>query len=152
MYASGATRDLTPTELDALLVTSQLQNARHNISGMLLYSEGSFFQVLEGTEADVDTTFARIGADSRHSHTTCIIREPIAARAFEAWTMGYAQITDADANAIVGRNDFYAARSCIMSLNPGRARKLLQAFAAGRWQTPIRRTVIDAAASPVAIP
>jgi hypothetical protein len=143
VYASGATRDLTAVELDALLVSSQQKNARSGISGILLYSKGSFFQVLEGTRAEVDATFARIGGDSRHSHTTCIIREPIAARSFEAWTMGYAPLSEADAQTIVGFNDFYGARSCLQSLNPGRARKLLQAFATGRWHTPIQRTVVD---------
>ncbi|MEP6834771.1 MAG: BLUF domain-containing protein [Gemmatimonas sp.] len=143
IYASGATRDLSPADLDTILVASQRNNARQNVSGILLFSEGSFFQVLEGTSADVEATFARIGADTRLIHTTCIIREPIAVRAFATWTMGYAQLSNADANAIVGRNDFYAARSCITSLNPGRARKLLQAFASGRWQTPIRRSALD---------
>jgi len=138
IYASGATRDLSPAELDSILVASQRNNAPVNVTGILLYSAGSFFQVLEGPSTAVDAIFARIDADSRHSHTTCIIREPIAVRSFPEWTMGYAQINDSEANDIVGRNDFYAARNCLMSMNPGRARKLLQAFGAGRWHTLVR--------------
>ncbi|MEO7998133.1 MAG: BLUF domain-containing protein [Gemmatimonadaceae bacterium] len=145
IYASGATRDMSANDLADILSRSHVNNAGVNVSGILLYSVGSFFQVLEGNSADVDATFDRIAGDSRHAHTTVIIREPIPARSFQEWTMGYAQISDADADAIVGRNDFYAARSCLMSLNPGRARKLLQAFASGRWQSQVRASAIEPA-------
>lgn len=55
--------------------------------------------------------------------------------------MGYAQLSDSEVNSIVGRNDFYATRNCIMSLNRGRARKLLESFAVGRWHTQVRQSV-----------
>lgn len=59
---------------------------------MLLYTEGGFFQVLEGDAADVDDTYSRIERDRRHCKITLINRESIAAREFSQWTMGFCTV------------------------------------------------------------
>lgn len=50
VYRSAATRSVGPKELDALLWATRRISARRGITGMLLYFEGSFFQVLEGEQ------------------------------------------------------------------------------------------------------
>lgn len=115
-----------------------MHNSRSGVTGMLLYSDGSFFQVLKGTETAIDITFARIALDTRHQQTTCIIREPIARRAFSDWTMGFADVSAEQIAGIVGTNDFFQNGRCVDALDPGRAPKLLQAFASGRWRTRLR--------------
>jgi len=108
----------------------------------LLYTKGSFFQVLEGEPAVVDATFDRITRDPRHDKITVIIREPIAERSFEDWSMGYAALAQEELRLIVGRNDFFTDGNCYTSLGNGRAKKLLRAFAMGRW-----RAQLDASAA-----
>lgn len=141
IYASCAARALAPQELGNILAASRRNNTRDDVTGMLLHSEGSFFQVLEGEADVVETVFARIDLDSRHVKTTCIIKEPIARRTFGEWTMGFAELSENEAKEIVGLNDFYRGGLCLETLNVGRARKLLQAFAAGRWHTQLRPDV-----------
>ncbi len=102
---------------------------------MLLYTNRSFFQVLEGEEARVDALLTRIHADPRHARLTVVIREVIAKRTFSDWTMGYATATLGEVSDLVGGNDFFSAQSCLVNLDGGRARKLLTAFANGRWRT-----------------
>jgi hypothetical protein len=51
------------------------------ITGMFLYSDGSFFQVLEGEAATVDALYEKLDRDKRHQQLTLIIREPIANQA-----------------------------------------------------------------------
>jgi hypothetical protein len=133
IYTSAATSALTSDELVALLQRVRALNQAHGITGMLLYSEHNFFQVLEGPSEVVDHTYARIALDQRHTRVTQIIREAITQRSFADWTMGFAEMDSRDLREIDGLNDFFAARSCLDALDAGRAKKLLAAFAAGRW-------------------
>lgn len=133
IYASAATRPFDKGELAALLHDARNNNARLGISGMLLHAESSFFQVVEGPADVIDALFARIERDPRHEQVTLIIREPIPRRMFANWSMGFHDVSRADAQGIAGLNDFFGNRS-VTTLNAGRARKLLAAFRDGRWR------------------
>ena len=135
LYSSAASRPFEPAELHELLAVARRKNQAIDVTGMLLYVDGSFFQVLEGEEATVDRLYQHIALDPRHTKCTLIIREPIAARAFSDWSMGYAQMTASDLSAIAGTNAFFRDDDFLSGLDDGRARKLLAAFGAGRWRT-----------------
>lgn len=135
IYASADTRVFDDGELHELLQQARLRNAQARVSGILLYTTGSFFQVLEGEAEAVDAIFDRIARDPRHEKVTVIVREPIAQRSFEDWSMGYASVTRKELRLIVGRNDFFDDGNCYINLGNGRAKKLLRAFAQGRWRT-----------------
>jgi len=133
IYSSAATGMFAEHEIPQLLEKTRAANAARLISGMLLYIEGSFFQVLEGEPEPVDALYRQISADPRHKHVTLIIREPIAQRSFGEWTMGFAALGRPEAGELLGENDFFTHASCFDELNPGRAKKLLAAFRRGRW-------------------
>jgi len=133
VYASAATHPFTAEQLEALLEQSRGANARVGLTGMLLYAEGSFFQVLEGEAQSVDAVAARIQRDQRHTNMIVIIREPIAYRAFGEWSMGFSRVSSSEIADLVGWNDFFDQGSCLERMSPGRAQKLLTAFARGRW-------------------
>jgi hypothetical protein len=107
------------------------------LTGMLLYSEydRSLFQLLEGEPAELDALYSKLLADTRHTRITLIIREPIAKRTFGEWTMGFTSVTWPQLQKIPGLNDFFRERTCMVDLDPGRAKKLLAAFADGRWHS-----------------
>ena len=134
IYSSAATIEFAEYEIPQLLEKTRAANAARGISGMLLYIEGSFFQVLEGASATVDALYQTISADPRHKHVTLIIREPITQRSFGEWTMGFATVGRLEAGGLLGENDFFAQASCFENLNPNRAKKLLAAFRRGRWR------------------
>lgn len=133
IYASTATRDWGVEELAALLARARVCNAALGVTGMLLYDRGNFFQVLEGPEAVVERLYARIATDPRHHRVVEIIHEPIAQRSFSAWTMGFARLDEVDLAEMPGLNDFFGAGHTLGQIDGGRAKKLLQAFSAGRW-------------------
>ncbi len=135
IYSSAATDSFAEHQIPQLLEKTRAANAARDITGMLLYIEGSFFQALEGPAQAVDTLYRTICADPRHKHVTLIIREAIAARSFGDWTMGFATLGRLEAGELVGRNDFFTQASCLEALNAGRAKKLLMAFSRGRWHT-----------------
>jgi hypothetical protein len=135
IYSSAAAGSFQEHEIPGLLERIRKANESIGVTGMLLYIEGSFFQVLEGDPVIIDALIGKIQSDTRHGHFTLIIREPIPARNFGEWTMGFETIGLAEAGKLLGENDFFKSASCVASLNAGRAKKLLSAFRGGRWRT-----------------
>jgi hypothetical protein len=134
--SSGA--DLTPAELQSLLDQCRRKNAVAGLTGMLLYQNRSFFQVLEGDRNVVEALYERISKDKRHTRVTKIILEPITDRAFADWTMGCPKLSSSQLAKIPGLNDFFARGKSYLELGEGRAKTLLHAFAQeGRWRTSI---------------
>jgi FAD-dependent sensor of blue light len=134
IYASTAESIFQESDIPALLEHARSANAAGALTGMLLYIEGGFFQVLEGDGAVVDEVYGRIKRDPRHSKVTLIIREPIAVRDFSEWTMGFCTVDPLQAGQLIGENDFFKSASCVTQLDSGRAKKLLAAFRTGRWR------------------
>ena len=69
-YASTALKEWSPEDLLKLLKESRTNNGAKNITGILLYANGTFFQVLEGDEATVSSVYAMIEKDKRHKDVT----------------------------------------------------------------------------------
>ena len=67
-YASAATVEFSDDDLRELLAKSRSNNMAAGITGMLLYHEGSFLQVLEGPSEAVEHLYARIRRDKRHGN------------------------------------------------------------------------------------
>lgn len=125
LYASNTHRDVSDPLLEDILAVSRRNNAACEVTGVLLYSEGCFMQVLEGEGAAVSKTFARIRADKRHWNTM-IMLDRDAPRAFGAWSMGLATA------AAIGDGMFALTREAIAGqLRPGAPAEiiaLLQTF------------------------
>jgi hypothetical protein len=134
IYASCASADFRECDIPVLLEKARSNNARLDITGMLLYIEGGFFQLLEGEERSVANLFATLRRDTRHSRVTQIILEPIVQRSFADWTMGFCTVAVREAAELSGENDFFTDSSCVTRLSRGRAKKLLRAFQTGSWR------------------
>jgi len=134
IYSSTAVGGLEVPDLKGILERARRSNADRSITGMLLHTSGSFFQVLEGEESALMELFAIISADARHTNVIKIIQEPIAQRSFGEWTMAFSEIAPSELAAIAGSNDFFHSGDSVGDLKPGRAKKLLAAFAEGRWR------------------
>lgn len=93
IYFSQSTPFYHESRLPTLLEQWRDYNAKANISGILLYVQGSIMQVLEGEAQAVETLFDRIQTDPRHTDVTRVMNRPIAQRLFPDWTMGYETLT-----------------------------------------------------------
>jgi hypothetical protein len=134
IYASSADSKMSDADLRAILDRARTVNSALDITGILLHTEGSYFQVLEGDAEAIDSLYAKIAHDKRHTNVVLIVREPIANRSFSDWSMGFASVTSKDVAGIIGANDFFQKKACFYELSAGRAKKLLAAFADGRWR------------------
>ncbi|GAA2082048.1 BLUF domain-containing protein [Microbacterium hatanonis] len=94
LYSSRAAEPFDDDRLRALLAQSRENNARHDLTGMLLYRGGRFVQVLEGPESTVRELVATIGADPRHTNMRVLFEEHLEERQFAEWTMGYEPISE----------------------------------------------------------
>jgi hypothetical protein len=92
IYTSAATHLPDDAELEELLRRAREHNARQGISGILLYGDGNFMQLLEGPEEAVAGLYARIRRDPRHHMVTTILEERGREREFAEWSMAYRRI------------------------------------------------------------
>ena len=56
-YVSTAAEGISKEDIQDLLELSSRKNNDHNITGILLYSNGNFFQVLEGEKLLINSLF-----------------------------------------------------------------------------------------------
>jgi len=89
IYSSVATRPLGDDDLAALLAQSRRLNAANDITGVLLFRNGYFLQLLEGPDQAVRSKMDTIKHDDRHTKVTVLTEELIEERQFPEWTMGY---------------------------------------------------------------
>ena len=66
-YISNFSRDLDKSEIDKIAEKSEANNAQDGLTGALFCFRNMFYQILEGDEEKLDTCFARISKDERHT-------------------------------------------------------------------------------------
>ena len=75
------------TVLAAIVKTSQPRNKSLLVTGVLLYQNRSFLQVIEGPKSSLQALMKRIEADPRHMNIKRLIDQPIRKRSFAEWNM-----------------------------------------------------------------
>jgi len=88
VYESAATREMTDADLRELLKQARSNNEELGITGLLLYANGRFLQVLEGPEPAVRDLFNTIEGDPRHTSVETLLTTRTAERTFPDWNMG----------------------------------------------------------------
>ena len=75
--------------VDDILAVSQRNNADVGVTGALMFDAGCFGQILEGDRMQLESTLERIQRDERHGDISVLAFEPITARTFAGWSMGF---------------------------------------------------------------
>lgn len=87
IYASRAREDVDLAECRRLVSSSQANNARADITGILLFNSMMFVQALEGEADKVNTLYIKIAKDTRHSDIKLLTYGGISDRMFAQWSM-----------------------------------------------------------------
>lgn len=90
VYRSTATALMPETALESLLIEARRANIERGVTGVLLYSGGSFIQYVEGPEPEVQRAYERIRVSRRHRDLTEVYNAPVFSRGFPGWQMGFA--------------------------------------------------------------
>ncbi len=88
-YLSSSCTLLPAGELDRILAVARKRNSDNDVTGLLLYHDGCFFQTLEGRRAIVEETYARITRDSRHISCIVLEKAEVPSRLFGDWAMAF---------------------------------------------------------------
>lgn len=105
-YISTAPHPMDTEALLALLQQSLNNNRRLGVTGLLLYSNRTFLQALEGDENVVGPLYEKIMRDPRHTDIKSLNRKSIERRQYEEWTMGFKRLSDSDLDHVDGLKDF----------------------------------------------
>ena len=134
VYVSRASSEMGTDALDEILSTARTNNSKRNVTGMLLFHEGSFIQVLEGEQSEVESLFEKIRLDPRHVDESVVLRTEVDERAFDGWSMGYKRAATLE-DVPEGFHHFLQSGYRRQSeADKEAARKALLAFKEGRWR------------------
>ena len=107
IYISSATSWPSENDLKALLEQSRVRNLRQNITGMLLYNNAIYLQVLEGSEEDVHDIYNSILKDTRNNGNVTLVEEKISQRDFPNWSMGFKNLKSCAPEELPGFQDIF---------------------------------------------
>ena len=93
-YISNAVRLWQNDELNSLFAFAEKKNILKNVTGLLLYNDGTFVQVLEGESETVHSLIQKIKDDARHNQITIMMDCEIEQRLFNGYKTSSGVIGD----------------------------------------------------------
>lgn len=92
-YTSRARLDLTSQDLSDIHESARHFNALEGITGLLIFNGVHFLQMIEGSEAAIDSLLGRLRLDDRHSAIEVRDERLIEERSFPEWSMELCQVS-----------------------------------------------------------
>jgi hypothetical protein len=90
VYASKVVNEqFSADDIKQVLESARKNNSKYNLTGLLCFSSKYFLQCLEGPRMNVNQTYQRILADTRHKDILLLDYQEIDRREFANWGMGY---------------------------------------------------------------
>lgn len=84
-YVSTIELKLGHAQLKTLLQDATDHNNSEDITGLLLCSEGNFFQLIEGEEEKIKELYSRIESDDRHKNIIKFLEQPVNLPAYDGY-------------------------------------------------------------------
>ena len=92
VYVSTRKPSCTDEEIEKILASCKKNNPSLEITGVLLYSDTKFIQMVEGEYKLLMELYDKIKLDDRHRNVMMISCGPIKEKAFPSWHMGSRKI------------------------------------------------------------
>lgn len=89
IYSSQATNPMSAVSLKEILTDARIGNKKRGITGVLVYFDDVFVQILEGDKDAVCKLMVSIARDTRHHSVKIFYEDEVEKRAFESWSMAY---------------------------------------------------------------
>lgn len=93
-YISNSIVDISNQDIHEIFEITLQNNKKRNITGILIYNNGHFFQVLEGKESDVEYVYSRIIQDNRHHGIIKLLETKIKDSIFAEYETGFTVMKD----------------------------------------------------------
>ncbi|MEI7531555.1 MAG: BLUF domain-containing protein [Betaproteobacteria bacterium] len=88
-YVSKTLRSWSKAEIYDLAFRSSGANMKLGVSGILVYKDNSFMQVLEGKKNSVTALFKKIETDLRHQEVTLLNEVELEKADYRDWSMTF---------------------------------------------------------------
>ncbi len=89
IYMSQATTAMTNDELADLLAQARRANEQRGITGLLVYGDRQFLQVMEGEAEVLASLYDYIAKDPRHTGLIKMADKAVDQRSFPDWSMAF---------------------------------------------------------------
>lgn len=89
VYLSQAAEDISYSDIQDILEVSRINNEMEEVTGVLIFRDGYFLQLLEGREQDVKKVLSKILMDDRNHSIRVLIETTAVDRLFEKWSMAF---------------------------------------------------------------
>lgn len=93
-YESIAKKGLPTLDIEEISESSRERNAKNGITGCLVYYNGRFIQILEGSKEAVLELYQKIEKDNRHKEVRIIAENVAKRRMFPEWGMAFFPIDE----------------------------------------------------------
>jgi len=128
IYSSFETDPFKDAQLEELLRKSRRANLASEITGLLLYQDGHFMQLLEGSKPAVLSLFAKIKDDPRHRDVVVLLESETPNRDFQQWSMGFKKVDSNTSREVPAYKDFEHLTLNQFLVKPLKSLGLLLAF------------------------
>lgn len=93
-YTSECTipKDKQTREISKIIEVAERENAMRGTTGVLLFMNNRFLQILEGEQDHLYTLMQNIKKDTRHKDVETLIEKPITSRGFPQWSMNFYEL------------------------------------------------------------
>jgi hypothetical protein len=108
---------MTATGLEEILLDARAGNNARDITGILVYVDGVFLQIIEGDREAVLHLMTSLGKDSRHNSIKIIHEAEIEERTFASWRMAYLDATPEQMAAWAGLSGTATIESILEDLS-----------------------------------
>jgi hypothetical protein len=106
LYTSLAKWEMSSNELIELLEKSREKNKLLNITGLLVYHNREFVQIIEGEKETVLELYDIITKDERHTSVRTFWENSISKRGFSKWAMGFIKVENLELSTLNGYPQF----------------------------------------------
>ena len=131
VYTSRAVSPMTRDDLTGLLHQARTHNTSARLTGVLLYRNQTFVQLLEGQRNRVEPLYESIRRDPRHHEVTTVSTREQLDRQFPDWSMAFDNL-DEQPVGLPGYSDLLDQPGTPSSAEAGLVRELLELFDRGR--------------------
>lgn len=135
VYVSSAVGSPSEAELSELLFRARAKNVEVEVTGILLYHEGTYFQYFEGPTTGVDVVYQRIRSAPMHRGIIELMSTSISGRLFANWSMGFTRAPESIVLQLSHANWTSALANRFEAADASDGLALLLNF----WQTSVHR-------------
>ena len=139
-YLSQATPNFSSIDLLYLLEQCQTNNRKLGLTGLLIFGNGTFLQVIEGEDHIVDALMEKISKDRRHTNFQILATFPIDERHYSDWSMGFEKLTEQTIAEVPNLKNFTLSdfNPEYLSSNESVIESLLERHRSSHWDPLVR--------------